>query len=132
MQGAKHGAFFHNLLHALIHQHGIAHGFAAVQHAVADGVNFALVLDNALVAVGQQGDDQFHGFDMGGEEGLANKLFFLVRIGDDFMGEASAFLADALGKTGAEHAARVHFQQLILAGRGTRVNHQNFHDSSFP
>lgn len=131
MQGAEQDAFLDDFLDAAVHQHRVRDGFAAVQHAVPDGEDFALVFDHAELGIGQQGDDQFHGFHMGGEGRLADDLVFLVRVGRDFVGQAAAVLADALGKTGAEHALRVHFQKLIFTRRGARVDHQNFHMPSF-
>ena len=131
MQGPQGKALPYNALDAVVHAHGLAHGFAAVQHAVPDGVDFALVFDNALLGIGEQGDDQLHGVHMGLELRLADEFFFLVRIRGDFVGQATAPLADAFGQTGAEHAAVVHFQQLVFAGRRARVDDQNFHSSTF-
>ncbi len=131
VQGAEQEAIPDDVLDVLIHPHRVRDGFAAVQHAMADGEYFALVLDDAHFRIGQQGDDQLHGLHMGGEGRLANQLVFLVRIRGDFVGQATAGLTDALGKAGAEHALRVHLQQLIFARRGTRVDHQYFHIPSF-
>ena len=128
VQGAQGEAVTDDLLHVFVHLHGLGDGFAAVQHAVADGVDLALVLDDALFSVGQQGDDQFHGFHVGGEGAFAHDLFFVVGVGGDLVGQLAHALADAFGQTGSQDGLGVHFQQLIFAGGRASVDNQYFHE----
>ena len=128
MQGAQGEAVTDDLLHVFVHLHGLGDGFAAVQHAVADGVDLALVLDDALFRVGQQGDDQFHGFHVGGEGAFAHDLFFVVAVRSDLVGQLAHALADAFGQTGSQDGLGVHFQQLIFAGGRASVDNQYFHE----
>ena len=90
-------------------------------------MDLALVLDDALFRIGQQGDDQFHGFHVGGEGSFLDDLFFLVGIRSDFVGQTAHVLADAFGHAGTKDGLGLHFQQLIFAGRGTGIDHKNFH-----
>ena len=128
VQGAQGEAVTDDLLHVFVHLHGLGDGFAAVQHAVADGVDLALVLDDALFRVGQQGDDQFHGFHVGGEGAFAHDLFFVVAVRSDLVGQLAHALADAFGQTGSQDGLGVHFQQLIFAGGRASVDNQYFHE----
>lgn len=61
----------------------------------------------------------------------ADDLFFLVRVRGDLVGQAALVLSDAFGKAGAEDGVGIHFQQLVFAGRGARIDDQNFHVPSF-
>ena len=83
--------------------------FAAVDDAMADGINLTHRVDHLAVAGGHLLDDFAEGFGMGGEDG-GSGLFLAV----GFMGDHTAFHADTLAQTFAQDFLAVHVDELIL------------------
>ena len=94
---------------------------------MAYGCNFALILDDTLVLVGEEFDNELHGLLVGGEGLLADDFFFFVRIGSNLVGKATHLKADALGYAGAEHSLGFHLDELVFAGRRAGIDNKNFH-----
>ncbi len=127
VERAEGEAVLDDLLHLLVDEHRLGHGLAAVEHAVANGVDLVLALDDALFGVGEQGDDELDGFLVGREGLFLDDLLFLGAVGIDLVGELAHLKANALGEAGAEDLVVVHFNELIFAGRGSCVHNQYFH-----
>ncbi len=115
------------VLHLPVNEHRRGNGFAAVQHAVADGGNFGLFFDNTLFRIKQQGDDVFHAFDMGGEAAFPHNLFFLVRAGSELVAQLAHVLTEAFHAAGAQDGMIVHVEELVFARGRAGVDDQNFH-----
>ena len=124
---SERDAVANDLLDLIVDKLGLGHGLAAVQDAVADGVDFALVPDDALLGIREKLDDKLHGFLMRGEGLLLDDLFGMIAVGCDLMGQHAHGKANAFGDTGAEDLMAVHFEELIFAGRRSSINNENFH-----
>ena len=83
----------------------------AVDNTVADGVDLAHIVDALALAGGHLLQD-----------GRGGSLFAVGLVGDH-----AALHANALAQALAEHFLAVHIDELILQGRRTAVNNQNFH-----
>ena len=99
--------------------------FAAVDDAMADGINLAHRVDHLAVAGGHLLDDFAEGFGMGGEDCGRGCL---LAVG--LMGNHAAFHADAFAQAFAQYLLTVHIDELILQARRTAVDNQNFHGVS--
>ena len=82
---------------------------AAVDNAVADGIDLSNAVDDFAFAGGHLLDQFGKGFGMGGEDG-GSGLFLAV----GFMGDHAAFHADTLAQTFAQDFLAVHVDELIL------------------
>ena len=96
--------------------------FAAVDHAVADGVDLADIINDLAIAGGHLLHNLSKCFGVSGEDGRGGGF---IAVG--FMGNHAAFHANALAQALAQHLLAVHIDQLILQGRRAAVNNQNFH-----
>ena len=104
------------------HQHALVEGLAAVDAPVADGADFADVVNGLALAGGHLLHHLVEGLHMGGHgAGLGPLLTVLL------MGDAAALVADALAQALAQQLLIVHVDELILQGRGTAVDDQNVH-----
>ena len=95
---------------------------AAMHHAVADGVDLAHVIDALALAGGHLLHDLSKCLGVGGEDGRGGGLVAVGLVSDH-----AALHANALAQALAQHLLAVHIDQLILQGRRTAVNNQNFH-----
>ena len=98
---------------------------AAVNHAVADGVDLGNALDDLALAGGHLLDDLGESLGVGGEDGGRGGL---VAVG--LMGDHAALHADALAQTFAQDLLALHVDQLVLQAGRTAVDNQNFHGIS--
>ncbi|KAF5029467.1 hypothetical protein DSECCO2_648310 [anaerobic digester metagenome] len=110
---------------------GLLDLFAAEQHAVTHGVDFALVGDDALLGIGDQVHDLLHAFDMIGERLFEDDLFLGVGVGLDLVGQFAHAFADALDKTGAQGLLGGHVDELVLDGRAAGVDDEYVHAGLF-
>ncbi|CDC28528.1 cAMP-binding protein [Faecalibacterium sp. CAG:82] len=94
----------------------------AVDNTVADGVDLAHIVDALALAGGHLLHDLSKSLGVGGEDGRGGSLFAVGLVGDH-----AALHANALAQALAEHFLAVHIDELILQGRRTAVNNQNFH-----
>ena len=94
----------------------------AVDNTVADGVDLAHIVDALALASGHLLHDLSKSLGVGGEDGRGGSLFAVGLVGDH-----AALHANALAQALAEHFLAVHIDELILQGRRTAVNNQNFH-----
>ena len=95
---------------------------AAVDHPVTDGVDLVHALNALAGAGGHLLDDLVECLGVGGENGRGGGLVAVGVVGDH-----AALHADALAQALAQHLLAVHINQLILQGRRTTVDNQNFH-----
>ena len=98
---------------------------AAVDHAVADGVDLGNALNDLALAGGHLLDDLGESLGVGGEDGGRGGL---VAVG--LMGDHAALHADALAQTFAQDLLALHVDQLVLQAGRTAVDNQNFHGIS--
>ena len=107
-------------------RHGAVELFAGVHHAVADGEDFAFVLDHAGLGAGEVVDDQLDAFLVVGDVVRDDVLFFALIVVQDRALDADPF-QQALG----QHHAGFHVDQLEFDRRTAAVDDQNFHCSLF-
>ena len=95
---------------------------AAMDNAVADGVDLADIVDALALAGGHLLHDLSKSLGVGGEDRRGGGLVAVGLVGDH-----AALHADALAQALAQHLLAIHIDQLIFQGRRTAVNNQNFH-----
>ena len=127
VERAQGEAVANGLLARVVHDAAGGELVAAVQHAVADRADFLHVRDYAVILVHQRFQNQLDGGGVILEAGVHDELLFAVPA--VFMGELAGIHADALGQTLGDDQLSVHVDQLILEGRGTGVDDENFHAS---
>ena len=98
---------------------------AAVDHAVADGVDLGNTVNDLALAGGHLLHDLGECLGVGGEDGGRGCLMAVGLVGDH-----AAFHADALAQTLAEDLFALHIDQLVLQAGRTAVDNQNFHGIS--
>ena len=98
---------------------------AAVNHAVADGVNVAGAVNDLALAGGHLLHNLGESLGVGGEDGGRGGL---VAVG--LMGNHAALHTDALAQTLAKNLFTLHVDQLVLQAGRTTVDNQNFHGIS--
>lgn len=113
--------------HLVIDQAAGLELLAAVDHAVADGIDLCHVVDALALASGHLLHDLSKCLGVGGEDRRSGGL---VAVG--VMGDHAALHADALAQAFAQHLLAIHVDQLILQRRRSAVNNQNFHLSFLP
>ena len=95
---------------------------AAVDHAVADGVDLGNTVNDLALAGGHLLHDLRKSLGVGGEDRRGGSLGAVGLVSDH-----AALHANALAQAFAQHLFAVHIDQLILQGRRTAVNNQNLH-----
>ena len=95
---------------------------AAMDDAVANGVDLLDIVDALALAGGHLLHDLSKSLGVGGEDRGSGSL-----VAVSFMGDHAALHADALAQALAQHLLTVHIDELIFQGRRTTVDNQNFH-----
>ena len=95
---------------------------AAVDDAVADGVDLGNAVNDLACAGGHLLHDLGECLGVGGEDCRGGSLGAVGLVSDH-----AALHANALAQALAQHLLAVHIDQLILQGRRAAVNNQNFH-----
>ena len=96
---------------------------AAVQHAVTHGADLVDGLNHAVLRIHQRLQHHAHGGGVVGQRSGQLKLLLVAVL----VGQLAALDADALHQTLGDDGAVVHVDQLVLQGRRTGVDNQNFH-----
>ena len=95
---------------------------AAMDDAMANGVDLLDIVNALALAGGHLLDDLSKSLGVGGEDRRSGSLMAVGLVGDH-----AALHADALAQALAQHLLAIHIDQLIFQGRRTAVNNQNFH-----
>ena len=98
---------------------------AAVDHAVADGVDLGNAVNDLALAGGHLLHDLGECLGVGGEDGGRGGLVAVALVGDH-----AAFHADTLAQTFAKNLFTVHVDELVLQAGRAAVDNQNFHGVS--
>ena len=122
VQGSQRAQLTDGLNDLIGDQAALLELLAAMHHAVADGVDLAHIIDALALAGGHLLHDLSKCLGVGGEDGRGGGLVAVGLVSDH-----AAFHANALAQALAQHLLAVHIDQLILQGRRTAVNNQNFH-----
>ena len=128
MQGRKGDAFLNGGHDAVIDKHGVGKLLAAMNHTVADCVDFLHGGNNAVLLAGQLLNDSGNRLRVGGhgkvfvEDALAANQRAVLEVAVD---------TDALAKALGHDLLSLHVNQLILERGTAGVDNQNFH-VSFP
>ena len=93
---------------------------AAVDDAVADGLDFLDVLDDPVLLVYQSVKDELHA-----DLVVGDVLFKDVLGVADLVGEARLVQTDALHQALGENLLGGHVEELVLDGRGTAVDDED-------
>ena len=104
-------------------QGALAELLTAVDAAVTDGADLADAVDDLAFTGGHHLHHLLKGLGVSGE-GAGNFPLAAAHL----VGDAAAFHADTLAQTLAQDLLAVHINKLILQGRRTAVDNQNFHD----
>ena len=92
---------------------------------MANGIDFADLINDLAFAGGHLLDDFAERFGMGGEDGGRGRL---VAVG--LVGNHAALHADPFAQAFAQYLFTVHVDELVLQARRTAVDNQNFHGVS--
>jgi len=128
VQRSKGDAVFDSLHNFVGDENGRSKGFTAVNNTVTDSVDFLHGSDNAVSFGSHLIEDSSDSFVMGGqidvfiENGLAVQGSVLQMAAD----------ADTFAKTLCKNFFGSGIDELILQGRGTGVDNQNFHVDTSP
>ena len=123
MERPKRNAVADGLLAGLVDDTGFDKTVAAVENAMADGVDLIQRLNNAVFRVGEDVQNGGDGLGMGGHGDLPLDLDILV---GNLVGQ-SAVEGDTLAQTLGKDLTGVRVHELILEGRASCVDNQNFH-----
>ena len=123
MERTQGDAVTDGLLAGLVDDAGFDKTVAAVENAVADGVDLIQRLDNAVFRVGENVQNGGDGLGMGGHGNFPLDLDILV---GNLVGQ-SAVEGDTLAQTLGKDLAGIRVHELILEGRASCVDNQNFH-----
>ena len=127
VQRGEGGAVLEGLHDLVGDAHGAGELLAAVDDAVADSVDLAHALHDAVLCAGQLVDDRGNGLGVGRqgdvlvEHGLAADERGVLQVTVD---------ADALAQALGQDGLGLHVDELVLQGRASGVDDQNFHFSS--
>ena len=130
VEGGQGDALLNGGHDLVVNAHGGGELLPAVDHPVAHRVDLGGGLNDPVLRA-QQGVQ--HGLDGLGMGGHGDLKLVLGVLGGDLVGQA-AVDADALAQALGQHLAGVGVHELILEGRATCVDDQNFHgnDLSLP
>ena len=112
-------AVLNGLHDVLVDENGGGEGLAAVDDAVADGIDLGHGLDDAVFLARELVDDGRDRFRMGRE---VDVLIEDRLVADEGLMLQMAADADALAKTFREDLLAVHIKELVFEGRASRVD----------
>ena len=122
VQRAEFGILFADLEHLVVEEHGPVEVAAAVQHAMADGVDLRHRMNSAVFGMHERVQHRLHG-DLVIGHILLDHLFALRPL----VVQHAAADTDALHAALYDHRFGVHIEQLVFEGRTACVYDQNFH-----
>ena len=126
MQGAQRNALLDGGDDLVVDNAGVEELHAAVQNAVAHGIDLVGGLDHAVNGVNQNGQNRLNGLGVGGHGDVLDNLLTVRVVGQ------AAVDVDALAQALGGHYAGIGIHQLVLEGRRTGIDNQNVHGNLPP
>ena len=114
--------------HLVVDADGLVEGLATMHHAVTHRVDLLHGANDTVFGVHQSVQNSLNGFGMGGH-GHIHGLQRLFSLNLGLVGEL-AVDANALAQALGQHDAGIRVHQLILQGRTSGVDDENFHGNS--
>ena len=123
VERAEGDAVADGLLAGFVDDAGFNELVAAVQHAMADGIDLVRGLQNTVLRIDKDGQDGLNGFGMRGHGDVALDL---QTGGGDLVCQL-AIDVDALAQALGEDLTGGRVHQLVLQRRAACIDHENFH-----
>ena len=126
VQGAQRDALLDGGDDLVIDDAGVEELHAAVQDAMAHGIDLVGGLNNTVNRVNQNVQNRGDGLGMGGHGDILDNLLAVCVVGQ------AAVNVDTLAQALGGYHAGIGIHQLILEGRGTGIDNQNVHGNLPP
>ena len=126
VQGAQRDALLDGGDDLVIDDAGVEELHAAVQDAMAHGIDLVGGLNNTVNRVNQNVQNRGDGLGMGGHGDVLDNFLAVCVVGQ------AAVNVDTLAQALGGYHAGIGIHQLILEGRGTGIDNQNVHGNLPP
>ena len=121
VQGAEGNALFDGGDDLVVDDAGVKELHAAVQDAMADGIDLVGGLDHAVHGIDQNGQNRLNGLGVGGHWDILHDLLAVGVVGQ------TAVDVDTLTQALGRHGAGLGIHQLILQAGGAGIDNQYIH-----